>query len=143
YLNRRQQERAERQFQGIYRQALSYAAPSGTVVYEEDPERAKRQAASGYRLVDSGSYVYIPPRPWQVPVKAPDPAFSAQLPNFNTAAGPLFIHARQSPSGNERLVAISMAASQDMQATPGSTVQEFNVHTNRVIRADVFAADRL
>ena len=100
------------QFEADYRKLLSHADPPDKVVYEEDADRARNLAdATGYAVgrTTGRGFVYLIPKPWQFPVKAQHPALMLSMQSGpNPAAAPLFVGGLKSPSGEERLVVVTL-----------------------------------
>jgi hypothetical protein len=106
------------------RQCVQYVLPPGTVVYEEDPQRATvllAENGSAYRPVRpdvashdirfSGPLVGFP-NP-HVVIRERPPALDQLLPSFDATDGirwdgVVFMHQRRSPGGRERLVIVPL-----------------------------------
>ena len=143
---KRAEQRAQKQFLSRYQQCADFAQPPTTVIYDEEPARAARlYSAGGYRQADrgGGSYTYIPPRPWQVPVAAAPPAVAAQMANLRGQSGTIFLHAMRTSSGKERLVEVYIDATQRMRGYGDDHQRKYTVATDRTIEAGVYELDRI
>jgi hypothetical protein len=107
------------------------------VVYEEEPDKAAKLLAatpSVYQAVQTEKMTYLPPRPWQPPV-------------FRTDAAPLtgypivFLHARKTPAGRERLVRVEVNAEQKMREIAATPERNFLVLTERALTVSLYPSE--
>jgi hypothetical protein len=84
----------------LYRHSLAYTAPPDRVVYEEDPLRGAQLAKKGYQLMSAMSPGWC--HYWTIPYPS--------LARLSLPPTIVFMHARTSPGGAERLVLIWMAS---------------------------------
>ncbi len=82
---------------GSQRGVMSHVAPPEQVVYEEDPEKAAALLASGQGYVRRGIAACLRPAAWE------------RFGWHHIHACPVFLHARRTPGGEERVVTIDIS----------------------------------
>jgi len=89
------------------RQSRNYSVPAGTITYSDDPQDVSKLAGTGgyvtggYQGLGSGSFVLAPNQTFQNLV-------NAHAGRKTLVAPSVFLHARDTPSGSGRLVAVQL-----------------------------------
>jgi hypothetical protein len=105
----------------IQQQALAYAPPADTIAYTEDPKRIASLAGAGYRPIPVADKTVSQ---WPAPVTLAPPPFWVELGKWGRAGqgytasarsstATVFLHERQTPAGERRLVVVHFTAQQD------------------------------
>ena len=147
-FQRRQAERKVQAQQAIVRQAylpaqqqcMNYLAPPGTLLYAEDPEGIRRLTAAGpVNQVCQIDTINRPKEMISIPIGAPAPPFTANMPTTVTVpdtlfhSGPLFnqprttllfLHQCRTPAGL-RLVAVYVSCLQDCSELVHSSINKY------------------
>jgi len=109
----------QQKFAADFQTAKDFSAPESQLVYEEDPVRAAALLAKGsqYAPVRSGNFIYITPAPWQLPAirRTTDSPSPFQL----NGSASVFLHARKSADGTERVVLVEFLASESLRNNNG------------------------
>ena len=135
--DRREAKRQEQQRRSMIAQAKAYRAPVDQVVYEENPVEAAKLLAEGpslYQAVRTEKMTYLPPRPWQPPVFRKD---AAPLTGYPI----VFLHARKTPAGQERLVRVEVIGEQKMRETAATPQRNFTILTERALAVSLYPSD--
>jgi hypothetical protein len=110
YKTRRQIRQQIQQQDALLQQAGAYTAPPDQVVYEENPDDARKLATSpDYSALSTRQFLFSPSQPdlLQRPVWRRDPTIVASLRQTigSTGVSPtLLLHTLKSPGGQQRLV---------------------------------------
>jgi hypothetical protein len=138
-----QQRAAARQaFISSYQAALQFSAPSGQVVYDEDPLRATKlvQEGSDFARISAPEYIYFPPQPWQLPVVRRFRGQGASM-RVSPRGATVFLHSRKAPDGTERLVWVDFIADESMRQTSANDDQRyFHITNRRLFATHAYAA---
>jgi hypothetical protein len=148
---RRALRKQEQKREAFLNQLRTYTAPADQVVYEENPLLAAKllngSAAFTTIPTDPDSIMHLTPQPWQPPVHIKDAGVLPQLRQTvqNPLRGPtLFLHARRTPAGEERIVWVLIHAEQQLLYTStNESRRELQAHTNRTIAAFVLEPGRM
>jgi hypothetical protein len=152
YQARRKLAQFQQQRAALLQTVAAYTAPSDQVVYEENPQEAAKllNASTDYSTLPNSrnDIIYLTPQPWQPPIyRKPDPLVSqlhAAVLNPPAKEQPtILLHKLKCPSGEERLIWITLAARFQLLYEDAGGGQQFVPQGNVQVRQLRTRADRL